>query len=274
MIHIIFQQADREVLQNAIALDESLNGPIIEIKDDFAVGPITDLYSEEGIERRKTWWREVLAGGDYDGIGDDGHVNDQQAVIDLKLMLDGTPDEVAWIWAAQNKHDVSGYYWLVSQLSAYQGRIYILYLNNLPFFNEKGSIFYPEDIHKIPPKELLKAKRLARPVTASEFEVDTDEWQKLAAEEKGVRLLEGGKKLVQKEYDYYDSLLHSYISGEWQKAGKVITQFLTKGKQHTGDAFLLWRLKAMLVSGDYDVQGEVGNMKAFEIRRKEAVVSS
>jgi len=44
----------------------------------------------------------------------------------------------------KNKHDVCGYYWLMSQLKDLQGRIYILYLNNLPFINDKGQIFYPE----------------------------------------------------------------------------------------------------------------------------------
>jgi len=69
--------------------------------------------------------------------------NDRDTVAALIERLRNEPDEVVWIWAAQNKHDVSGYYWLMSQLKDFQGRIFILYLNNLPFINEKGHIFYP-----------------------------------------------------------------------------------------------------------------------------------
>ena len=53
----------------------------------------------------------------------------------------------------------------LSQLAEFQGRIFILYLNNLPFINEKGAIFYPTTLFSIPPKEFIKAKKLARPVT-------------------------------------------------------------------------------------------------------------
>ena len=59
----------------------------------------------------------------------------------------------------QNAHDVCGYYWLISQLQPYQGRVIVLYMNNLPFINEKGQIFYPTALHEIQPKEFLKAKK-------------------------------------------------------------------------------------------------------------------
>jgi hypothetical protein len=142
--------------------------------------------------------------------------------------------EVLWVWAAQNKHDVSGYYWLISQLKDFQGRVFILYLNNLPFINEKGQLFYPNNLFEIPPREFLKARKLARAVTLSEFEIDPDEWQKLCQEDKGVRILEGGKKLTQYPYDYYDEELRRFISGDWIKASKLIGQFLGKAKQVDG----------------------------------------
>jgi hypothetical protein len=268
MIHIVFNEADIKVLSDAIALDESLQGEIIQIKDDYAVGPIKDIFSEETIEARKQWWREVLDGGDYHGTLDNGNIDDTKTVIELKEKLSNS-EEVIWIWAAQNKHDVNSYYWLMSQLKDYHSRIFILYLNNLPFFNEKGNIFYPTNLAEIPAKEFLKAKKLAREITLSEFEVDPDEWTKICNEDKGVRLLEGGKKLTSEDYDFYDVELKKLVTVDWQKASKIIHQHLTKAKQTTGDAYLLWRLKLMINEGLFDVQGKVGNMKEFEIKLKE-----
>ncbi len=270
MIHIVFNEADVEVLKKAIELDESLAGDVLEIKDDFAVGPLKDIYTPEGIEARREWWRQVLAGGDYDGKVDKGQVNDNKTVEELVQRLQQNEEEIVWVWAAQNKHDVCGYYWLMSQLKDFQGRIFILYLNNLPFINEKGAIFYPEWLHVIPPKEFLKARKLARPITLSEFEVDPDEWTKLQNEEKGVRLLEGGKKISQQDYDYYDSDFKKYITADWQKASRIIHNFQNKSKNATGDAYLLWRLKGLLGAGEYDVQGELKGMKDFEVKAKSA----
>lgn len=271
MIHIVFNQPDIEVLQRAIELDESLQGEVIQIKDDYAVGPLQNCYIGEGIEARKDWWREVLAGSEYEGKVDSGEVDDYKTAAELVGTLRRNEEEQIWIWAAQNKHDVSGYYWLLHYMKEFQGRVYILYLNNLPFINERGTIFYPQWLSEIPAKEFLKAKKLARPVTLSEFEVDPDEWRKLCEENRGVRLLEGGKKLVLADYDYYDAELQKYISGDWQKASKVIGHFLSKAKETTGDAYLLWRLRTLAAEGKIDAQGEMKN-KTFELKNKSAQV--
>ncbi|KYP13271.1 DUF1835 domain-containing protein [Flavihumibacter sp. CACIAM 22H1] len=266
MIHLVFNEPDIEVLKQAIALDESLQGEVVLIRDDYAVGPIQDIYKGEGREIRQNWWKEVLAGGDYEGKVATGEVDDYKTVAELVGSLRRNTEELVWIWAAQNKHDVSGYYWLLHFVKEFQGRIFILYLNNLPFLNEKGQLFYPTWLSTIPPKEFLKAKKLARPITLSEFEVDPDEWLKLASENKGVRILEGGKKLSQFTYDYYDKDLVKFASADWQKASKVIHQFLSKNKQTTGDAYLLWRLKYLVTTGQLLAQGELKNMKDFEIK--------
>ena len=272
MIHIVFQRNDVDALKKSFDLEASLQGEIIRIEDDYAVGPLAALSANEGREARKQWWREILAGGDYDGFVDNGSAADDDATVAaLKERLTGDPKEVVWIWAAQNKHDVSGYYWLMSQLKEFQGRIFILYLNNLPFINEKGNIFYPVNLFDIPPREFIKARKLARPITLSEFEIDPDEWSRLANEpDKGVRILEGGKKLSQHPYSYFDEELKKFITGDWIKASKLIHQFLAKAKQTTGDAYLLWRLKQLIAAGELDAQGELKGMKDFEIKSKTA----
>jgi hypothetical protein len=269
MIHIVFQHNDVNAIKSAFELDTSFAGDVIQIHDDFAVGPVSGIYTEEGVAARKQWWRDVLAGGDYDGWVDNGKIPDDNstiAIVRQRLQDDGK--EILWIWAAQNKHDVSGYYWLISQLKDFQGRVFILYLNNLPFINEKGQLFYPNNLFEIPPREFLKARKLARAVTPSEFEIDPDEWQRLCQEDKGVRILEGGKKLTPFPYDYYDEELRRFITGDWVKASKLISHFLGKAKQTTGDAYLLWRIKQLVAAGELDVQGEPKGMRDFEIKTK------
>ncbi|MEJ7679490.1 MAG: DUF1835 domain-containing protein [Segetibacter sp.] len=157
MIHIVFEEANIEALRKSFELDSSLQGEIVSIQDDYAVGPLSsDIYTPHGIESRHRWWQDILKDGHYDGIADDGHVDDNKEVAQLKVKLTQNPEEAVWIWAAQNKHDVSGYYWLMSQLKDFQGRIFILYLNNLPFINEKGNIFYPTSLFQITIERICK----------------------------------------------------------------------------------------------------------------------
>ena len=268
MIHVVFNEPDVEILKKAIELDETLAGNVLLIRDDYAVGPLTGIFLPEGLEKRRDWWRTVLQGSDNENSVDDGMVNDPAVLINIKECLINNSEEELWIWAAQNKHDVCGYYWLVSQLADFQGRIHLLYLNNLPFINEKGNIFYPDWLSQIQPKEFLKAKKLARPITTSEFEVDGDEWNKICEEDKMIRLLEGGKKIVQKELNYYDTELLKFVTNDFQKANKVVNAFLNKGKETTGDAFVFWRLKELTKTNQLEVQGELKGMKDFEIKKK------
>jgi hypothetical protein len=268
MIHIVFNEPDVKVLEQAIALDETLQGQVLLIRDDYAVGPLNNIYLGEGKEERKKWWTDVLAGGDYGAKVQDDEIDDYKTAAELVGTMRRDTEEIIWIWAAQNKHDVSGYYWLLKYMQEFQSRVYILYLNNLPFINEKGNIFYPNWLSEIPAKEFLKAKKLSREITLSEFEVDPDEWTKICNENKGVRLLEGGKKLINEDYSFYDAELKKFITGDWQKASKIIAQFLSKAKHTTGDAYILWRLKVMIAQNMFDVQGKIANMKDFEIKTK------
>jgi Domain of unknown function (DUF1835)/Protein of unknown function len=266
MIHIVFNTADVKVLQEVQTLDETLAGDVIQIHDDYAVGPIQDIYEAEGKAARHQWWTAVLEGGEYEG--DNMHVekNDANTVAKLVEQLTNNEEENIWIWAAQNKHDVCGYYWLLHHLKPFQGSIHILYLNNLPFLNEKGQVFYPNWLSEIPAKEFLKAKKLAREITLSEFEVDPDEWIKLCNENGYVRLLEGGKKLISENENFYDVELKKYITSEWQKATKIISNFLSKAKNTTGDAFLYWRLKALVEKQVLETQGGAKNVKDLEYK--------
>jgi hypothetical protein len=247
MIHLVFNTADMASIEAAIALDETLAGKVIEIKDDYAVGPLLDIYETEGYQARRDWWKNILEHSPYE---------EQLAIVDDKLTvheliqsLEENLEEEVWFWMGQNAHDVCGYYWLMSQLKPYQGRLQVLYLNNLPFLNDKGQLFYPTYLNEIQPKEFLKAKKLARPITLSEFEIDPDEWKKLCQENEGVRFLEGGKKLVSMSASFYDKDIFSLLTKNAQKLPSALAHIISKMKIKTGDAFIVSRLKVMSEMG-------------------------
>ena len=60
MIHLVFNTLDVTSLQAAIDLDPTLAGKIVEIKDDYAVGPIENIYEPEGYATRHQWWKNIL----------------------------------------------------------------------------------------------------------------------------------------------------------------------------------------------------------------------
>jgi len=213
-----------------------------------------DIYEAEGYQARRDWWKQVLANSPYEDQLD--IVDDKLTVHHLMNSLNHDENELIWIWMGQNAHDVSGYYWLMSQFKAYQSRIHVLYLNNLPFLNEKGQLFYPTHLSQIQPKEFLKAKKLARPITLSEFELDPDEWKKLCQDNEGVRFLEGGKKLVSMHVSCYDKEILSLLTKNAQKLPSALSNIMAKLKVKLGDAFIVSRLKALEEAGKLVIAGD------------------
>ncbi|HET9823919.1 MAG TPA: DUF1835 domain-containing protein [Chitinophagaceae bacterium] len=266
MTHIIFNGSEVNLMKELIKLDESLSGEVIQIRDDFAVGPLADIDIEEGWNGRVNWWRDLLKNSPYENDAIT-FFDDRDTVKKIKGQLDSNSREQVWIWMGQNQHDVCGYYWLMQYFKEYQGRILVIYLNNLPFINEKGQLFYPSWIHEIQPRELIKAKRLSRPITMSEFEVDPDEWKRLCAENAMVRTLEGGKKIAGKEETFYDTEIMRNVTSEWQRATRVLTNTLHRMKIKTGDVFLMWRMKELVSQARIEVLGDVGKgWKEFDVR--------
>ncbi len=266
MIHIVFNESEVELMKQVMEMDESLAGEVVQIKDDFAVGPLAGIDTEEGWQLRLDWWRGLLQSSQQ---GDSlvGSFDDRETVKVLIAKMEENTEEEIWIWMAQNQHDVTGYYWLIPQLSKLQGRVMVLYLNNLPFINEKGQIFYPSWLQEIQPKEFIKAKKLARPITLSEFEIDPDEWRKIAGENAVVRILEGGKKIIGKEDNFYDNEILKNITGEWQKASRVLSNTLHRMKIKTGDVFVMWRMKDLISRGKIEVTGDLNKgWKDFDVK--------
>jgi Domain of unknown function (DUF1835)/Protein of unknown function len=266
MIHIVFNESEVDLMKQVIEQDETLAGEVVQIKDDFAVGPLAGIDTEEGWQERYSWWMSLLENSSYAGTNT-VKFDDRDTVKELKEKLSANSEEEIWIWMGQNQHDVTGYYWLMPQLSEYAGRIMVLYMNNLPFINEKGQIFYPSWLHEIQPREFLKAKKLSRPVTLSEFEVDPDEWKRLCEENGMVRILEGGKKIGSKDQTFYDNEIVKNLTGDWQKANRVITNTLHRMKIKTGDVFLMWRMKQLIAEGKIEVTGDLNKgWKDFDVK--------
>lgn len=253
MTHIVFQEANIKVLEEAIKAYETLSGKVLQVKDDFAVGPLHQIYSEEGIAARKEWWKNLLQFSPY--TNSIHEVDDQKLVEEIIQQTNADETHETWIWFAPNVHDRCGYYWLISQLENILPKVKIIYTGNLPFINEKGSIFYPAALYEIRPSEFIKAKILAGNLTQGAFEAIRDDWSKLCASDDLIRVLEDEKNIIGKPVDYFDKKIITGINDEPQKLYRLLNQLLGKMNIKTGDVFLVWRIREMCNQGELIATG-------------------
>src|SRR6478752_9162776 len=124
MIHIVFNGSEVNLMKDVIKLDEDLTGTVLQIKDDFAVGPLIDIETGEGWNSRVAWWREMLKRSPYENDAQT-FFDDRETIEKIKEQLDANVQVQVWIWMGQNHHDVCGYYWFIQHFKEYQGRIQV-----------------------------------------------------------------------------------------------------------------------------------------------------
>ncbi|MCD6064658.1 MAG: hypothetical protein K0R82_2569 [Flavipsychrobacter sp.] len=259
--HIVVGDMAAGPLEGAVMSEPSLQGEIVVLKDILHVGPIQKTEGQGFSELRTEFWQQVIP------QDKELKVDDMERLLEVSNALYKDETAQAWFWMAPAPADVCAYHWMLPYLSKHMGRFQLLNIANLPFLNEAGKVFYPKSISEILPRELVKARRLARPVTPAEVEVDGEEWRKLVEENAGIRTHGGGKKLASQPETFYDNQLMSFCSHQFQKASRIVTQALSKFGIPTGDIYLGWRLRKMAEDGTLLLQGNVlKELKDFEVK--------
>jgi hypothetical protein len=249
--HFVVGDMAAEPLKEAVLLEPSMQGEVVVLKDILHVGPLQKDEGQSFSELRTGFWQNVVA-----NEKNFMPVDDMERLLEISAAMFKDEEIKAWFWMAPAPADVSAYHWMLPYLSKHMGRFYLLNITGLPFLDEQGKIYYPKSISEILPKELVKARRLARLVTHAEVEVDTDEWRKLVEENARIRVHEGGKRLTSKTEDHYDNQLLSFCSQQFQKASKIVRQALSKYHIPTGDVYLGWRLRRLAEEGKIVIQGD------------------
>lgn len=260
--HIVVGDMAALPLSEAIQNEPTMEGEIIVLRDLLHIGPIQRGDQQKFSDLRTAYWQQLIIDDKNPPV-----VDDQERIVAMSNKLRENPDAKVWYWMAPWPSDVSGYHWTLLQLQKYLDRFHLLNLAGLPFLDEEGKVFYPKNLSEISPKELIKARKLARLVTPAEQEVDGTEWEKLVEENAGIRVLEGGKKLVSKEEDHYDSKLLGLCQQQFQKAHKVVTNAMHKHDVPTADTHLAWRLRVMAEAGAITLDGDATKtLKDFSVK--------
>jgi hypothetical protein len=260
--HIVVGDEAAEPLKEAINSGDALQGTIVVLKDLLHLGPIEKNEGTSFSSTRSAFWAQ-MSPQDKPLT----EVNDLETILEISTAMNNDDSVQAWFWMAPWPADVCAYYWLLQYLSKHISKLYVVNINGLPFLDVNGKVYYPKNISQILPKELIKARKLARLVTPSEMEVDTDEWKKLLQENAGIRTHEGGKKLLSRNENHYDNILLSFCSHQFQKASRIITQSLNKFNVPTGDVYLGWRLKKMAEQGALIMQGDTSKtLRDFDVK--------
>lgn len=260
--HFVVGDEAAKPLQQALSICPEMEGSVIALKDLLHLGPLKKEEHQSFNTLRTEWWQGVLANSKTNF-----ELNDLQELLRVGNELNKSNSASIWFWLAPWPADICAYYWAMSYLQKYLGKVSVVGLANLPFLDENGKLFYPKNISELQPKELVKARKLARVMSPSEMELAVEVYESLVTANAGIRVLEGDKSVLNRPIDFYDADLLSLLTNSFQKASKVLSTAFSKFGLPTGDIFLAWRLQVMAVSGLIDSQGATTRpYKDWEVR--------
>lgn len=240
-VHIVVGDLAAVSLKTAFDTLPDVTDEIFVVKDLFNIGP---LRSEEMpfSALRKKFLQEMT------GL-ENSEVDDLERLMNLSTQLTNDTVQQVCFWMSGIPADVCTYFWLLHFLKKHMGKLLVININGLPFVDEEGKLFYPTSIAELPLRQVIKAQKLARAITPSEWETDGDEWKRLIHEsEVGVRINAGGKRIEGKPIDFYDKDLLALATGNNQKISKLVGTAMQKHRIFTGDLFLNWRIKQMTLA--------------------------
>jgi hypothetical protein len=262
IFHLVVGDEAARPLREAAETEGSMAGEVVVLKDILHVGPLKRVEGESFSALRSRFWNEVLPAEKEPIV-----VPDEERVLQVSNELHNTTDAEAWCWMAGAPADVCAYHWLLGYLAKHREKFKLVSTGGLPFLNASGSVFYPKGFSEVSPRELVKARRLARPLATGEAEIDGENWAALVDADTGLRVHEGGKKLVSKPVEHYDNILRSFITAQPQRASRVISAALSKHYLPPGDMWLGWRLRMMAEAGELVVRGDATRpLKDWEVQ--------
>lgn len=261
--HLVTGAAAAQSIAVASAEIPGMAGKVWSLEEQLHVGPIARAMNESFDETRAAWWQTILPAEKTPPAGA------QDLLLKLGNTLNKEPQAVVWIWMAPHAADISAYYFALSRLEKHRGRVFLIQIAGLPFLDENQKIFFPKSFAGLSVRELGKCQKLVRPVTPSELELDLDFWKELSQLPAGIRVQEGtgGKKLLHKDYDFYDSALMQLATNSFQKAQRMVQHAIQKTDLQVPDFFLGWRLKTLAGAGQLLLQGDAGkSLRDFELK--------
>jgi hypothetical protein len=265
-LYITFGDLATEALRKGFEQIEDFNTEIVTIKDSLYVGPLTHINEDLGRANRLHWWKDIFMFFNIEDNTQEVALHDYNVVEKIKTHCsDEAYENTCTIWMGQNANDVCAYFWLINQLQEFQGRIQVIYLNMLPFINEKGNIFYPTHLSQIQASEFVKALKVERKVALHEFEVDKDEWKLIYEHEDTYRILDGGKKIITKKENLFDTDILKLFSADGIKVSKLLNTLLGKLPYFPSDMFLLSRVKYLVEQGVIHIIKQPKNYRDIEL---------
>ena len=222
------------------------------VDDGLAYGPLRDVHTAAGRDARAAWLDRMFKAA--------GYADDAQDWGTHPILSDLTPapDEIALIWCGQNAMEQTLLRALCHAWPQAQ-----LWISEVPGFTADFQGRTAVAVCAV--AQLRQAQ--ARPLMQDERNALALEWVALTTQDHTLRLyLEG--KLTSCDERFFDEALLSQCGPNFIRAIYVVGQVMGEAADYVSDAFLFYRLRALIARGVLDAENREAGIRELWVRRR------
>lgn len=274
VIHISFGDSAYGNLKNILQKNHDYkNEKIICINEDFSIGPIYKLESNEGMQKRKQWLKELLT--NVGPASDTDYLDwiEMSLRNNLQIAKEIPSNSKIILWHGDNPSDVIGLRFVAFLLQnkniQFEEVNVTEYSHHIEYkvfdLQNKEVPYVIRSLGAIPPKLILDALQMKKSMSHTKIEGLINDWEKCSQSKDILRILLDGKVVTVSE-DYYDASILENTSNEYQKPSRIVGEVMGKSDQSIGDTYLAFRVYQLIQQGKLSYQGNLESLREFEIR--------
>jgi Protein of unknown function/Domain of unknown function (DUF1835) len=255
-LHVVFTPSGAGSLRQALA-NAGRNDPVVAFFDDLSFGPINPPDSS----LRAKWVEDELSRTGWDCVAAKSERFWHEAL---------SPDyrKVAWL-SRRSAMEYAGFLewlWRLGDEPCETVDLTDLKVSRRPEHGPPTPAVLVVSLGGLSPREIAESNFFGQATILSttargEYQAL---WEQLRADNAPLRVLDGGT-LVPAPISFFDSLLMSHVTDDWQKVAMIVGLALVSQMDdrifQTGDIFLVARVNALVEAGRLELQGE----SAFEM---------
>ncbi len=260
-VHIVFGDSAAGNLKYFFSNNNNdFKGEIINFRADHSIGPIDEVDSKNGLEKRIKWFEENLSEvfeEDYLEYIEKEFIDTYESIKNIDL------DSKIVIWYGENTSDQVGLRYLIGQLRSEE--LYEVNVSNSYIEDYNDNKYKPRALGECVPKELNQIILTMKKIEKEKRNSLINDWEILRKSKENLRILIENR-IIGVEESYYDNDILSNCSFNFKKAARIIGITMGKSHQLIGDAYIDYRVRRLIESGKVEYRGRLESMRDFEIR--------
>lgn len=277
-VHIVFGDSVAGSLKSAFrGTVYEHTEKIIVVPDILSVGPITNMYTVDGIESRCQWFQKHYR---YDMQELTSYHGRMLKAVESIKAISSTHKII--IWTCDNAAEQTGLRTVMYLLKDKENKIYEI--NTFQVFHEQyiyqqiEEELFPRTSGELNGQQLLQMYEqfTLRPLTLARRQTLISEGQQLLLTDHLLRKWEHGE-LWSSNIEYYDDFIVQCAKRahneqgvhQFMKAARLIGEVIGHMQDYTGDEWIEYRLRVLIEKGIFEYEGELQAMRWYEVKLKE-----